>query len=158
MKYCIFSQILPLIDIEQKLYKTLGNQNTIYSKAYCYRLDICDKPDKCTTVVLNLPPEQDDRGFLSPCCCECTYMKVMREGGQQGFSKEGVRCWRRIYNSWPNRICCCLAGLGMLKKESIYCCQLEGPLAWVGDRELGGGWVRVRWGWGGSGSVCIQRP
>lgn len=38
---------------------------------------------------MNLPPEQDDRAHV---VCECTCMKVMREGGQQGFSKEGVRC------------------------------------------------------------------
>lgn len=27
----------------------------------------------------------------------------------------------------------------MLEKESIYCCQLEGPLAWVGRTDFGGG-------------------
>lgn len=32
----------------------------------------------------------------------------------------------------------------MLEKESIYCCQLEGPLARVGRRDFGGGWIRVR--------------
>lgn len=26
----------------------------------------------------------------------------------------------------------------MLEKESIYCCQLEGPLAWVGCGGFGG--------------------
>lgn len=75
-------------------------------------------------------------------------MKVMREGGQQGFSKEGVRCSRRIYNSWPNRICCCLAGLGMLEKESIYCCQLKGSPSSGGAKRfwwgVGKGEVRLR--------------
>lgn len=40
-----------LINIEQEPYNTLFNQKTTYSKAYCARLDICDKLDKYTTVV-----------------------------------------------------------------------------------------------------------
>lgn len=68
------------------------------------------------------------------CVCVCGYARACREEGDwvSPVKEEGVRWWRRIYNSWPNRICCCLAGLGMLEKESIYCCQSGGPLAWMG--------------------------
>lgn len=38
-----------------------------------------------------------------------------------------IRWQGRIYESWPNRICCYLAGLDMLEKESIYCCLSGGP-------------------------------
>lgn len=40
-----------LNNIEREPYNTRFNQKTTYNKAYCARLDICEKLDKYTTVV-----------------------------------------------------------------------------------------------------------
>lgn len=101
------------------------------------------------------PPCLDQHSWGRVCLRACGYARARYEDrratGFLQWGTRGVRWWRRIYNSWPNRICCCLVGLGMLEKESIYCCQSGGPLAWVGWGGVGRswGWVVVRWGWGG---------
>lgn len=61
------------------------------------------------------------------------------EGNQLPDPEEGVRWQGRIYDSWPNRICCYLAGLDMLEKESIYCRLSGGPPRLGGAGEVFGG-------------------